>query len=410
MKCVVPVLFAFLSLGCASSSTHETPGDWGNACLAGEVCNAGLECFRGVCVPAGTDGGGSLDAGWRDATRPPRDADRPDAPVVGEDGSVGGGGASWRRGNERLHGIFPVTRGVWVVDTEAAVLYDADDVEIQRFSPGRPITAAVYDGTYLAIADRTVVTTLQEGAPVQTTELTQWCESAVIVPGHVFICGPENDWDRIFESIDLVSGVSLGLSEPYTYNGLPMRLVPGTSHFVTVTTSSSPSDYHLYDVGSGIADFVGESPYHGGFRVTGTYAFIGEPAATHLVTTEGILLSIFGEDCSNSFSSDCFVRDGDLGVLNPGDFYIAMTDDRMGSVYGAIPGGRYASRDCAMGCTVQEVDVETRRVTDSRMLVAAFDSVEHTVFDSARNRLLIGVGLRERRDDPATWEIHAVGF
>ena len=99
-----------------------------------------------------------------------------------------------------------------------------------------------------------------------------------------------------------------------------------------------------------------------------------------------------------------------MGVLNPGDFYIAMTDDRMGTVYGALPEGRFAPRDCAMGCTVQRVDVATRRVTDNRMLVAAFDSVEHTVFDTARNRLLIGVGLRARRDDAATWEIHAIGF
>ena len=107
-------------------------------------------------------------------------------------------------------------------------------------------------------------------------------------------------------------------SKKYTYNGIPMRLVPGTSDFVTVSVDLSPSDFHLYSGSdSGEAVYINESPYHGDLRITNTYAFDGSPPV-HLITDSGLLLRIHGDNCTgsmSSFSTGCFVKDGALGTL-----------------------------------------------------------------------------------------------
>ena len=69
-----------------------------------------------------------------------------------------------------------------------------------------------------------------------------------------------------------------------------MGRVPGRDHFVTVPLEIFPPDFSLYRIDAlGPVYFLGQSPYHGDFAVTPIYAFGGRPA-THLVTSEGLML------------------------------------------------------------------------------------------------------------------------
>ena len=161
-------------------------------------------------------------------------------------------------------------------------------------------------------------------------------------------------------------------SKAFTYNGIPMRRIPGTDHFVTVTTNLSPSDYHLYKVAPGGTDvtFVNESPYHGDIAATMTFAFDKIPAE-HLINLSGLMLRIFGDGCDdqhNSFTSGCFVKDGTLGILPANTFYLAMTNDAAGRVFTIVNGGSgyYPSPLCPGGCTLQLIDVASRNVISQR--------------------------------------------
>ena len=151
-----------------------------------------------------------------------------------------------------------------------------------------------------------------------------------------------------------------------------MRRIPGTSYFVTVTTASSPSDFHLYQVTSGGADvtFINESPYHGDFAATDIYGFAGRPP-THLVNIDGLLLRLFGSGCdgtTNSFTSGCFVKDGNLGTLWSGERFVSLTNDAAGTLYAVVSQGTtfYSDPLCKGGCSVQKIDVQQRKVVAQR--------------------------------------------
>jgi hypothetical protein len=166
------------------------------------------------------------------------------------------------------------------------------------------------------------------------------------------------------------------MSDPYTYNGVPMRRVPGRDEFVSITHDSSPSDFHLYALtGDSRAVYVNESPYHGDFEVEIQYAFWGDPA-THVVTTEGILLRIHDEGCEPGvYPGNCFVKDGELGTLPVDAYdYLDLREGDAGTVYALV----LETTDpytydaiCGEGCTIQRVDVAQRSVVDSVSFVSA---------------------------------------
>jgi hypothetical protein len=391
----------------------------GGECLEGRWCESGLECFRGICVPNEAPDGGrtTRDAG------PGGDLDG----STSRDGSTrGDGGVRDDRpplrlveGASTLRGLFPTSDGAIVVDSSRAYLIDREGNELREFSPGREIDHAAFDGEYLAIADRSTLTTLTRTLePVASTMLLERCASSVIVSRHRFVCGPENDWDRVFATYDLLAGEPLTESRPYTYNGIPMRVVPGTDHFVTVTTSSSPSDFHLYRVGDGdAAEFVGESPYHGGFSARDIYTFVGTPA-THLVNDEGTIFEIFHEDCrdgASSFETGCFTRDGDLGALTGAQRYLALTRDAEGDVWGLAGAGGWSPTDemgCEAGCSLHEVDPEARARLFESSITLAFHSVVAMEHDRFVDAIWLGVhaATEDRWAEPTRYEIHRIAL
>lgn len=97
------------------------------------------------------------------------------------------------------------------------------------YSSPREILVAAIDDEYVVLADFGMLVTLNlsDLSLRQTRNLAQQCFAGVMLAGHRFVCGPDNDWDRIFTVYDVLSGVKFSVSGKYTYNGLPMRIVPG---------------------------------------------------------------------------------------------------------------------------------------------------------------------------------------
>ncbi|UJR79639.1 Hypothetical protein I5071_16770 [Sandaracinus amylolyticus] len=404
---LLAMIVVALAVGCARSTTSTPAGALGGECLPDRRCSLGLECFRGICLEpemiAGRDGGAPLG---RDASVP-LDPDRGDGGRRADDAGVPPvTGEVVARGSGELLAVFVIEAGWIVVDRDAARLIGRDGGELATFASGREITAAAFDGEYVAIADRAELTSLTPDlATIATSRLPRFCEAGVIVSGHRFVCGPENDWDRVFSTHDLETGATLGLSTEHTYNGIPMERVPGTDHFVTTTVSSSPSDFHLYEVtASGVATFVNESPYHGDIAASTVFAFVGSPA-THLVNHVGVMLRIFGDGCApgSSFTSGCFVRDGDLGTLSGSEGYVAMTEDGT-SIYALQgDGDRFFSDPlCETACTIERVDPAARRVTSSRGYAVPFLAIPAFEHDRWASKVVLGVQSEGDRFDGFT--------
>lgn len=404
-RLAVSLLASAVSLACAESVVIRPAGELGGDCLSGDRCYEDLECYRGICVPPGEMMEGD-DAGIRPPPPPGVDSGTPvqdaGSPTPGEDGSVpppppGEGERVLADRAGQLVDVFVTARGIIVVDAERVRLLDRAGAELATFETGREITAAAFDGVRLGVADRAFLFTLDADlVELARVALAEWCRSAVIVSGSRFVCGPDDDWDRVFRTYDLSSGTELAASDEYTYNGIPMFRVPGTDHFVTVTTGSSPSDFHLYEVApTHDATFIGESPYHGDFPVTDVFAFRGDPA-THLITHEGLMLEIFHPDCvagMSSFTSGCFTRDGDLGSLRVGESYVAMTQDDAGYVYGLREDGDpwFSDPRCESSCTLHRVDVEARSIDRERTYDHAFFDLVRMRHDAVGGGVVLGV-------------------
>jgi hypothetical protein len=331
---------------------------------------------------------------------------------AGPGGSAGSGGAGsggmtgtpkcaprvLLQGTQRLIDMFVIDSGVIVVSSDAALLVGRDGAVIKSVPLAREITAAAFDGTTLVVADRAELTVLtRELALGPSAILTEACAAAVLVSGGRFVCGPANDWDRIFYTYDVgvTPPVARASSKPYTYNGTPMRRVPGTDDFITVSTDLSPSDFHLYRVGAdGAATYLNESPYHGDFAVTMTFAFDGTPPV-HVIQPAGLLLRIYSDTCdstTSSFTTGCFVKDGALGTLRGQDTFIGLGDNAAGTVFAVVSSGySYSSSACSSGCAFQRIDAPSRTVVSQQSHpVMNLQSIVRTVGDPVCDQIILG--------------------
>jgi hypothetical protein len=286
--------------------------------------------------------------------------------------------------------------GIYVVTADSVVLYDRTGAEKARVAAPRQITSVAFDGTQLVVADRAKLTTYDPGlVALASADLLETCAASVLVSGNRFVCGPANDWDRIFYTYDTKSGALLASSNQYTYNGIPMRRVPGTDDFITVTDNLSPSDFHLYTVSSSDeVIYINESPYHGDFSVTTTYAFDGSPPV-HLITSAGLILKIYDSNCNgdaSSFSSTCFVKDGALGTLSGSQYFVAMDSDPSGKLFGLVdPSTSFVlSGPCASGCLLESVDVADRIVLSQAIVHLSMARVVAFRYDAIANAAVVG--------------------
>ncbi len=319
------------------------------------------------------------------------------ADPVGEETEIG-------TGTSVLVDVMVQDAGIVIITRDAVALVDRAGATLQKVDWPRDITAAAFDGSSLVIADEALFTTLDlDLQEVAGAELVEECASAVMISGDRFVCGPPNDWDRIFYTYATTTGELLAASDEYTYNGIPMRRIPGTDELVTVTVDSSPSDYHLYTVLSDTVTYVGESPYHGDFPINGVYAFDGVPPA-HLVTHEGLMLTIHAPGCEPGdwYNQSCFVKDGALGTLSDQEKFVGMDNDADGKVYGITASGSWDGL-CEPTCGVQRVNVASHTVEAEAEYTLDIGEVIAARHDPISKTLVVGYRLEGDyyfEDDP----------
>jgi len=375
-------------------ATATGSGGAGGITFTGTGGNAGSaeSGGRGGSIGIVGTGGGAAGAGVAGASGSAGNASEPCAPKV------------LLEGTQKLIDFFVVDEGVIVVRSDGIVLVNRQAQVTKTVPFAREITAAAFDGETLVVADPALITVLDRSLTIGPTALlTESCVSSVLVSGKRFVCGPMNDWDRIFYTYDVgvTPPVQIGVSAKYTYNGRPMRRVPGTDDFITVTTDLSPSDFHLYRVSaSGQVVYINESPYHGDFAATMIFAFDTTPAA-HLVQTAGLMLRIYGDGCDstmNSFNTGCFTKDGALGTLRTGEYYVGLGDDGAGTMFAIVGSGGFStSSPCQAGCAVQRIDVANRTIVSQKTHVFTSSSYSPnavlTAGDPQCANVIVGVAL-----------------
>lgn len=374
-------LLPLLCFGGCLQTAGELPGT-GTRCSSVEPCPEWLTCFRTVCIPKVGEPLPSSSPEPSSSPLPsplpppvrPRDAFFSAAPLPVE--------------------VFAAGAFLLVVDAESVSRLDTSGQVVGRFVPGRTITAAAFDGEYLAVADLESVTALSPTlVELSRTTVEQPCTSAVIMDGHRLVCGPENDWQRIYVTIDLAEGRIVAQSEPYTYRGMKLMRVPGRPEFVAFAYASPPS-LHLFEVSSDVPVYVDRWPYHGNVPLTSINTFNALPS-THVITTSGGLLRIRGEGCGvrGVQSPLCFELDGDLGILPVGARYVALTHDVGGHVFGlrSSDPGRTVEPVCSaeVGCLLDRVDVAARRLVERIEYREHIDAIHSIVYQPEARRLVV---------------------
>ncbi|MFO0560933.1 MAG: hypothetical protein U0269_23140 [Polyangiales bacterium] len=331
--------------------------------------------------------------------------------------SEGGPSVTLTSGSDRIVDAFVIEAGIIIVRPTLVVIVNRAGAVLRSWMAPREITAAAFDGTWLAVADRAMLNVFDTSlAMMSSTTLREPCVTAAILPGLRFVCGPAGDWDRTFGVHQLPSGAALAASGRFTYEGTPMRRVPGRDDFTTVTTNLSPSDFYLKRLmpDNSIVSFR-DSPYHGDFPVTNVYAFIGDPA-THVVTHEGILLQIYAPTCRGSTppgTGACFIRDGNLGTLSTGQTFVGMTEISATQLVGitAMAAGFPPDSLCGAGCAIQRIDANTRTILSSGTLAApSVQAISVVRYDRWTDRALVAYSLGRRFDPPTGYNVELLSF
>jgi hypothetical protein len=365
----------------------------------------GSDAAAGEVAPDGEGAGSKASGGGAGGNRSTGSAGGKSAPTsrIDPDSPSSVPEHTLSQGNDTLIGVFAVEPGIVIVLSTGVRVVDRQGGEVMRWDAPRPLLAAAVDGTLLGVADGAKVTALDLAADltmVSSTDSREACASAVMIGENRLVCGPVTDWDRIFYIYDVKEGKLLANSDKYTYNGRPMRRVPGRDAFVTVSDTSSPSDFHLYSVSAdNKVTYMGESPYHGDFQVTNTYAFDGEPP-THVVTETGILLDFSRSDCgqttmgSNAFMN-CFVKDGALGTVTGTQGYVGMSNQG-GTLYGLLDPELTASAKSKgeRKFLLQSIDMAAREVKTQKMYMLDVARVIALVFDSHSSKVVIAYNVQ----------------
>src|SRR5262245_27746066 len=121
-------------------------------------------------------------------------------------------------GTQNLVAYFVVDAGVIAALDDRVVLVGRNAQVIKSVPFARQITAAAFDGTTLVIADAAALTVMTPSLEVGPSVLvTETCVAGVLVSGKRFVCGPANDWDRIFYTYDVgaAAPAQMAVSSPY---------------------------------------------------------------------------------------------------------------------------------------------------------------------------------------------------
>ena len=366
-----------------------------SAACGGRAVNSGAE-LPGASA-AGSAGPSSASVGGSGGANPAED-DGGSAGAGDASGGVSNGDAGqlFSSGNQKLIDVFVSKVGVYLVLGTSVTFFDRNGKVVQRVGAPLPLTAAAFDGDRLAVADRDKLTIYDANLNlISATETIETCGSLVVLSHNRAVCGPPHDAARVFYTYDTRLGVLLSRSQPFTYNGVPMRRVPGTDDFVTVPTELSAPDFHLYRLlETDEVVFINGSPYRGDFRVSDSYGF-NSPPATHLITEQGLLLKIYGEGCgalNNPVNFECFLKDGSLATLAPPQRFAGLDTDDSAQTYALVdtdPNIDPADDAPIRNFLLQRIDYPSRTVTEQSALSLQLGKLVAFRRDGPGRRVLI---------------------
>jgi hypothetical protein len=366
-------------------------------CSAGEEpgpCVCDMPGSGGSSAAGGSGGLGAASGGGSGGTSGGSGGSGGSAGTGGMAGAPGALGALLASGTSTLLDVFDGAAGIFVVTSNSISVVDREGSPIRELVAPREITAAAFDGTRLAVFDRAFLkvydATLTETASASLTEI---CAAGEIV-GSFALCGNEDTFDHVFYAYDLVSGALVKTTPAASaYQGVSMRAVPGTSDFVSTRDGSSPNDFYLYSTNAaGDVASHGDSQYHGDFRVSMVFTFEGNPA-THLITEEGLRLSIYAEGCmaGTAFNQACFVRDGQLGTLRGSEHFVGLDQGADGKIYGLADPAAYNTRPlCSQGCLAQRLDPVERVIEAETLYSVSAENIVAVRYDETSSRLVVG--------------------
>jgi hypothetical protein len=353
---------------------YAVPGAGGSLESGGTVGGGSGGTFGGGSGGDLGGTGGSLDGGIGGGTGGTGGTGAASGGQGGTGGSPGEQADLLSEGPSRLIDVFVGELGYYIVTSTELALVDRDREDVGRLTLPREATAATFDGERLVIFDGATLTGFSpELDELGSGQLVEACASAVAISKSRVVCGANTNVQRVFYTYSARTFEVIATSAAHTYIGIPMKLVPGTDDFVTVSTDSSPSDFHLYTVSSGSTPrYLGESPYHGDFGVTGVYAFDAAPP-THLITHRGLMLTIYTDDCTTeALARSCFMKDGELGTLRGNEVFIGMDSDASGTLHTLThPADSPFSQSGSCvdkACIAQHIDVASRTVLDAKLV------------------------------------------
>ena len=237
----------------------------------------------------------------------------------------------------------------------------------------RPVLATAFDGARLLASDQKTIT-IYDPALALTGQLTtaEPCGGLTFLDGDRFVCGGDRDTDRIFYTYDLKTKAELARSAPTFYRNLPIARIPGLSSFLSIYDTGG-ADYLLFDLdATGKATMVNSGADLKGHYASWLFGFLGGKTSTHIVDHSSRILRIRDLECgvmqNTGHFQQCFEADGVLGNLRYGERMVGVTSDGDANVYAVVSPRPTSVFDepCDHGCTVQRIDVATRRIVSRR--------------------------------------------
>lgn len=134
----------------------------------------------------------------------------------------------------RVLSVVPATTGLVIVHPDEVLLVSRSSTVLRRLPWPREILSGISSGERIVILDRGVLTTLDRDLnTLGTVNLVESCVAAVSAGPDWIVCGPGDDWQRVFYTYEIRTPKLAARSQAVTYEGIAMQSVPGRPWFLT---------------------------------------------------------------------------------------------------------------------------------------------------------------------------------
>jgi hypothetical protein len=333
-------------------------------------------CSTGDCP----DANGPIEAATQEAGPPPD-------------------GVTLASGTSKLIDVFVADTGIMIVLSDTVEVVDRTGHVLESVPDTRTITSAAFDGTTLAVADETTLTTYSTSlVPRSTTALSGQCTFLAMVSGTRVVCSQAID-SADMSLVVYGSGTSVAsqvATEP-DY-ALFFTRIQGTDDIVTDDEDLDTRTLLRVDPSTSEVSVVGTTAAGSKPGWIGVLAFEGSPA-TLMVTASGALANIYAQTCSETMKpSTCFTPDGQLFSLPSGESFVGLDgDDGTGIIEGLVGSPGPTSEDVCVvggGCIVEQVSLSQGTVLSTKSYPLSILSVIAARGDAKGAGLVVGYTMQ----------------